>query len=361
MVETRGLPARFQVARLATLAQRTAVHVLPGMAAVAGGRRFLVVQRPTVAGFTLDASMRISQRKVCIAVMVESDFLPARFRVTGLAVRAVAPFVNVVLLVATDAGRRHFLRVQRSLVAGSAFDSAVGLAQRKMRIALVVETHDLPFRLGMAVFTFLAQSPFVHIIFSVATDAGTRGLIVESRSLVAVAATNADMAGAQRKPRAGMIEIPALPSVRSVTAFAVYAELACMYVVLAVAGNTAFRRVTMLATGRMAVTAFDTRMQCQQHEVSQRVIESRLVQSDDAGLAALVVSVTIVARAAPIQPSVIATARSNIGRDFLVAPKAQFYLPGLFERHVAFSAASLDIRMTLDDFSRHQQCLEVAR
>ena len=112
----------------------------------------------------------------------------------SLAISAVASFVNVVFPVATNTGCRHLFCVQRSLMAGVALDFVMSLTQREMRISLVVETNKVPLRLGMAAFAFLSQATFVHIVFSMATDTGTRRLIMECRALVAITTTNRSMA-----------------------------------------------------------------------------------------------------------------------------------------------------------------------
>jgi len=314
-----------------------------------------------MASVALDPAVRVAQHETGIAIVIEMHRLPALLRVAIQAFAAKATLVDVVFSMTAITSRRQFGLIQLRLVTCATLDAAMGIAQREVRVALVIKSHVLPFRLDMTAFTFLAETPFVDIVRAVATDTGARGPIVESRALVALVAANPDMAGPQRKPGTRVVKSPALPSVGVMAVFTVYAEFASMHVILAVTGNAGLQRVTMLAPADMAVAAFHVAMQSQQHEVSQRVIEAQRIKPDDVGLAALVVGVTVIAGTPAIEPSVIAAAGGDISLDVLVTSKAQLCLSGLVERHVAFAATSLDIGMTLDNLSRHHQRLQAAR
>lgn len=277
MVESGDLPVRLQVAGFTTRAQRAAVNILFGVAAVARRRWFLFMQRSAVACVALDASMRIEQRKVCIAIMVENHFLPAHLRVAALAVSTEATLVDIVLLVTAVTSRRQFGLAQRRLVAGFALGAAMRIAQREVCVTLVIETYNFPFRLAMAALAFLAEAAVVHVLLAMASDASERRLVVEGRALVAIAAANLGMARAQREPGTRVVELPALPSGSGVAAIAVDTKLALVHVILAMAGNAGLRRSAVLRPGGVAVTAFNAGVQCEQHEVGERVIEPRLV------------------------------------------------------------------------------------
>jgi len=145
VVEPRLLPVRFQVTGLAAGAKSAAMNVVPGVTTVTRGRWFLLVQRIGVAGVALDTAVGVAQCEFRVAIMIEDRLFPARFRVALLAVWTQSPFVNVVFTMASDAGCREFLCVQRRLVAGDALCGAMRFTQCEVRVALMVEPHRFPF------------------------------------------------------------------------------------------------------------------------------------------------------------------------------------------------------------------------
>ena len=79
------------------------------------------------------------------------------------------------------------------------FGVAVCLSQRKMSVALMIETYDLPFRLGMAVFTFLSESALVHIVLLVTTGTHLGRIVMKCRAPMAITASHRTMTGPQGK------------------------------------------------------------------------------------------------------------------------------------------------------------------
>jgi len=145
VVEPGRLPVRFQVTGLTAGAERAAMDIVPGVTTVTRGWRLFLMPRIRMAGIALDTLVSFTQFEFRISIMIEDHFLPTRFRMAVLAVRAQSAFVNVVLAVTSNAGCRQFLRVQRCLVARSALDGAMGLPQREVRVTFMVKAHNCPF------------------------------------------------------------------------------------------------------------------------------------------------------------------------------------------------------------------------
>jgi len=212
----------------------------------------------------------------------------------------------------------------------------------------------------MAAFTFATETTFVNVIFFVAVRTHAGWAVMESRTLVTVSALHCGMAGTQRKPCLRMIELRALPSGNPMAIVAIDSEFALVHIILQMAGNAGFRSRAILLPGSMAVTAFDALVQAEQNIVSERVIELPHVQTDDVGLASLVLGVTVVTGATRLQPSVVTAVRRDIRGDFFMAPETQLDLGPLVKRDVAFSATGLDVGMALYYFAGHHQCLKIA-
>ena len=117
VVERNALhPAVFVVALLAGLAHRVFMHVVAFVTTTAGFVRNRFVHIVDMALLAACLAVLAAQRKFCAAV-IEPAFAPTDVVMTLLALRAVAPFVHVVGLVATVAGFFQLLRANRLRVA----------------------------------------------------------------------------------------------------------------------------------------------------------------------------------------------------------------------------------------------------
>jgi len=106
VVETRPFPLRFQVTGLAACAKSTAMHIIAGVTPITRRRRLFLIPRIRMAGVALDTFVGLTQFEFRISIMIEDRFLPTRFRMAVLAVRAQPAFVNVVLAVASNTSGR---------------------------------------------------------------------------------------------------------------------------------------------------------------------------------------------------------------------------------------------------------------
>lgn len=165
------------------------------------------------------------------------------------------------------------------------------------------------------------------------------------------------MGAAQWKVRAVVVERSATPARGIVTARSVAAELAVVCVLvatIALAHGLVERRVV-----HVAALAGNAPVCAGQGKVREIVGEQRTVETDDVGIASLMVGVT--AHAAKYVNSglsaVKARTRRNIGGNALVAVGAQPALRLPVESDVAIAAVRFQIGVALDQISRHEQPL----
>ena len=105
-----------------------------------------------------------------------------------------------------------------------------------------------------------------------------------------------------------------------------------------------------VGTGALAVFADEP-------EISEVVLERRLVELHNIGIAAFMVGMTV--SAVPVDGVIIQTVKAtsavNIGCDIFVAVEAKRALLGTFEGLVTGTAFGFVVRMTLDYVARHDQ------
>jgi hypothetical protein len=123
--------------------------------------------------------------------VVDLGHFPVTLVVTGLAFIAFLALVLVVLLVTGDAGCLQLFLVQESGMTGLALGRDVLAAQDVLRVAVMVESGDLPVLLDMTGVTFLAEPPLVALFVIVRFVAGDTGalefLLVQEAGVAAVA------------------------------------------------------------------------------------------------------------------------------------------------------------------------------
>ena len=134
-----------------------------------------------------------------------------------------------------------------------------------------------------------------------------------------------------------------------------------MRTVFAVTGDALGRRIAVLVAGFVTIRALEAVMFSDQWKVGCLVLECRLIERHDIGVAPLVVSVAI--RAIPAfripVPAMESFLRGNIRRNFLMTLTAEFGLFIAFKLDVARSTFFLDVGMTGNHFARHNQRLEL--
>src|SRR5947209_19862871 len=157
-----------------------------------------------------------------------------------------------------------------------------------------------------------------------------------------------------------MIEARLLPIALGVARFAFRAKRPLVRIVLAMTRGASRGRRALLRAGRVAALALHRLMSALQRKVGLRMIEARLVQADDARLAALVLGMAEVALAV-LQPAVIAALRAHVGGDFFMAVEAELRLRGAVEAHMAVAAVLFQLGVRLDERSGHDRPLEVLR
>lgn len=264
------------------------------------------------------------QGKLSLGVVELRDLSPVRLVVTALAFWSQLAFVNVVLLVAGDAGRLHLFR--RALaVAGRAFDLLVATSEREPRLAVVIEPRLLPARNGVALLTFGPEIALVHVVLLMTGDAGLGYALVLLAGMTSDA-RHLHMRAFQRELGLGVIErLDAFPAGRVVTALALGAEIAFVPVVLLVTSDAGRRRIAVLELGQMTALALGGLVLACECKVGQRVIEARGIEIDDLRSTADVVGMTRLARLAPNvrRLAVKSALASGVARHGLVAIEAE--------------------------------------
>ncbi len=165
------------------------------------------------------------------------------------------------------------------------------------------------------------------------------------------------MRAPQRKVRAVVVERGTTPAGSLVTACAVAAELAVMRILVATIA-LAHGLVGWLVVHVAAFTG-DGSMCPGQGKVREIVGKERRVETDDVAVAPLMVAVTAYA-ATHVNSglsAVKARTRRNVGGHALVAVGAEPTLRLPVQSDVAIATVRLQIGVTLDQISRHEQPL----
>lgn len=146
---------------------------------------------------TSKTHMAAVQRKLGVTVMIETRVVPIRRIVAIFAVFSASSVVGIILLVASEAGRRRQSEsVVRMAIQTSDF---LVLAEQRVIGRVVVEFDLLPISRRMAVSTCLTKVALVHIIVTVAINAQTGRLAEFLAVFVAVRAFHVDMLAIEMK------------------------------------------------------------------------------------------------------------------------------------------------------------------
>ena len=181
--------------------------------------------------------------------MVKRDLSgPRRLVVAAFAARSFLTFVSVVFAVARNASALNFGSDSSGSVTTLAAGAGMGTAQRKMRVAVVVEAGLFPARGVVAALAFGAVAAFVRVVFLMAAYASHRQLAGRPAACVAGIACKRGMPPGQREAcLAAVIEGDGRPAGDCVAAFAFGAVATLMLVVELMAGEAGARRALVLA------------------------------------------------------------------------------------------------------------------
>ncbi len=207
MIEVPLLPAVGTVALGAGFTQRARVRVIPGVTAM------------TITGCVVEPLTQVALRtthhhvqagqRVISQVMFEVQLLPARHRMTLLALSPELAAVRVRGPMTTCAGRAEMLLAGYRAVTGVTVDGGVGALQRIVEALTVIEVRHFPHIIPMTVITARTQAAGVTIIGAVAAVA----VLGKGRMQIATAMTGGagDMRVTTQKRKtglAGVIELP---------------------------------------------------------------------------------------------------------------------------------------------------------
>lgn len=142
--------------------------------------------------------MHAAERKFGVLVMVEARRFPFLWRMAGLALCAMAPFVNVLQAVAGNACRLQPV-IALFEMAKLTIDFLVRTDQGKVRLVMVEWLGFLPPILAVASTAVLAQPPLMGLNPLVAGDALTRRIAKFHFGFVAIRACNASVPPFQTK------------------------------------------------------------------------------------------------------------------------------------------------------------------
>lgn len=265
--------------------------------------------------------------------------------------------MNVVLAVAGDTLVRRLLEGLVA-VAGRALYRRMLSGQRKLGF-LVVEQDLLPAPVAMTVAAVRPETALVRIVLAVAGNAFP-GRVLEY--LVTMTGCAFRLHVLSREFEAGLVVVEShlLPERLLMAVRAIGAEFSAMHIVFLVTGIAFVRGVTIFLAVRVAVAAFHTGVLTVKNEISERVIESLLIQRHNTSGPPLVLAVAVAAGFVRFMP-VEAGPRDPVSTHILVAIDAQRILFLLPERLMALATLALDIGVALNDLAGHHQSLDGIR
>jgi len=192
--------------------------------------------------------------------------------VAALALSAVLPQVDVVLLVAGQACRIQFHFVRRLLVATRANELRVSAGEREARLLAVVEFPQTPAVRRVAFGARNAQRAFVNVVLLMAVDALETGITILPGG-VALLARHSYVQTQQGIFREIVIEAhPGPPTFGGVTLIASRAQFADVDIACAVASGAVRRQLLRGHAGRVARMTIDFYVTTSEFPVSVTVV-----------------------------------------------------------------------------------------
>jgi len=176
-------PAGFVVAALAFITLLAFVNIIIAVTGNAGHRQFLGFNISPMAAFTRQVFVFPFQRKFGVFGMIKFGIFPFLFVVTLLTLITVFAFVNIVSAMAIDAGGAELGFKFALFMAAVAIGGGVAAPQRKMRIAVVIETHRLPAFFAVTFFAISTVLTAMNIVNGVTANASLRCIFKSLRGV----------------------------------------------------------------------------------------------------------------------------------------------------------------------------------
>ena len=294
--------------------------------------------------------------------MIEGRLLPIRSRVATLALRAIPAFVNVVLLMATDARHRHLTGGAAAGMTSVAGDRCVAAQKWEVRLLAVVERHGRPFDRRMTALAARAVGTVVFVVELVTRKAIGRRFCVAFVGMAAFARRLRVLAR-QRKVRRIVIELCLFPSQVCMARRAVRAQAAAMAIVGPMAIDADLRRRRVLCARFVARSAGNVCVPALERIVGELMIEIVAVEERQRRVSALVLRMALAAGGGTRAgiSTVIAEAPNNLCIDRLMTIAAKLCLPLLVELHVTILAVGSQLLVLLAQLARRHQLVEYIR
>ena len=358
VVELVILPVAFAMTVAAQLTQGAFVLVNFFMA---GDTRHgsLFEDHALVASLALDVFVLATQGKTRRAV-IETRLVPVALDVTLGAVGAEGVFVLVVFFVAGNAGGLQIVAIQVPGVTTIAPGLAMLAAQDISGIRIVIEPDSAPGLGVVAGLALFAIAPLVLVVLAMARPAGHRR-VLEGVVLVAILAFGLGMFVFEPEVGLVVIKLRFLPVGFRVAVRALRAQLALVFIILLVTGDTGRLRTSVLASGAVALTALRIGVFPFEQVIRLPMVEFLLVQHDHFRVPALVLGMAFPARLSFPGAAVKALFLRNIARHVLVAIPTQGVLPGTVKTEVTLVALPFRLGMSLDDLAWHQDAFKRSR
>lgn len=273
-------PMRPPDGRMAGAAIRTETSFMAVVVRMARYTPFIRVAEPRrlVAFRAGHIRMLAHERKPCQPMVKPHGFFPSVVIVALLALRTLLSRMGVIVAVARDACHLQPHLAGRLNVTGVTREPSVGAAQRKLRLARVIEAGLTPIPLVVTLLAGGAVTPLVSalILFAMAREAVGGQPHLPCRLHVAGLAFDRRVPTAQRKPGAAVIEARHAPALRGMTLAAIRPQGAAMGVVFTVTRDAVSRRAvpTLVGVARCATRA---KVRPLQREARIRVVEADLV------------------------------------------------------------------------------------
>lgn len=218
-------PMRPANGRMASAAIWTETPLMAVVVRMARYTSFIGIAEPRrlVALRTGYIGMLADERKPCEPMVKAHGFLPSAVIVALLALRTLLSRMGVIVAVARDACHLKTHLPRRLNVTGVAREPCVCAAQRKLRLACVIEAGLTPIPLVVTLLAGGAVSTLVSalILLAMAREAVGRQPHLSCGLHVAGVAFDSRVPATQRKPGAAVVEARHAPALRRVTLAAI--------------------------------------------------------------------------------------------------------------------------------------------
>jgi hypothetical protein len=195
MIESNRAPSENAVATSTIGAKSALVNVVLTMAGFTVAVARIAEIQVAVTGFAGQAFVAAEQPKSSYHEVIERRILPGRYAVTIRTLGTVSSFVNVIRLMAGDAGTPDLCEVVLHM-AGAAANAHVPTAKGKT-CAIVIEFRVNPVAIAVARGAVIPQLPFVHIVRPMAVNTAGRCVPMHGIRGVTVAARDVQMCSVQ--------------------------------------------------------------------------------------------------------------------------------------------------------------------